>query len=213
MSSFLIDQNQIDSAAALLIEKNPTIFGTNQEHIVDIMIKDVEQVMDLVDTNDTGDNTVVVSFNAYVILAIPASQVFANGANLGYTHVVSLTVNTVVLEDGEVDYNLPVPPVPKFARDDVKYIHLRRFDVVMYGEEVLATNVCSKGGRTIAFVDNGDGTLTYAIAKCHKNDSYTKKVGNAVARARLDSPETSFRVVSSINDFRIAVDNGDIVAD
>lgn len=213
MSSFLIDQNQIESAAALLIEKNPTIFGTSQDHIVNIMIKDVEQVMDLVETNDTGDNTVVVSFNAYVILAIPASQVFANGANLGYSHVVSLTVNSVVLTDGEVDYNLPVPPVPKFARDDVKYIHLRRFDIVMYGDQVLETNVCSKGGRTIAFVDNGDGTLTYAIAKCHKNDSYNKKVGNAVARARLDSPETSRHIASTINDFRDSVDAGEIVTD
>lgn len=213
MSSFFIDQNQIESAAALLIEKNPTIFGNSQRHIVDIMIKDVEQVMDLVDTNNTGDNTVVVNFNAYVILAIPASKVFADGANLGYSHVVSLTVNSVVLTDGEVDYNLPVPPVPKFARDDVKYIHLRRFDIVMYGDQVLETKVCSKGGRTIAFVDNGDGTLTYAIAKCHKNDSYNKKVGNAVARARLDSPGTSRRIASTINDFRDSVDAGDIVTD
>lgn len=64
--------------------------------------------------------------------------------------------------------------MPKFA-----HIRLRNSD----------GSIACKGGITIAFEDLGDPDFfSYALAFCHEQDNYNKKIGRAKAAGRLLSP-------------------------
>lgn len=48
-------------------------------------------------------------------------------------------------------------------------------------------DILAGGGLTIAYEDNGDGTLRWAAARCHPNDNFVKVTGRHKAAGRLRS--------------------------
>lgn len=60
----------------------------------------------------------------------------------------------------------------------IKYRHYRHLSEV-------TGQINSRGGATLAYTDNGDGTFVGAVAYCHPKDNYNKSYGRAKAAGRL----------------------------
>lgn len=64
-----------------------------------------------------------------------------------------------------------------------KYLHLRAIDP---NAPVITT--LPKGGMTVAYIiDDNKMVLGFAMAKCHKNDTYNKYLGRVKSTGRLKS--------------------------
>lgn len=62
-----------------------------------------------------------------------------------------------------------------------KFIHVRRYE---------GDSISSKGGRTIAYYTPLlKDSFIYAVAKCHEQDNFNKKVGRNKAAGRLKSKD------------------------
>lgn len=60
----------------------------------------------------------------------------------------------------------------------VKFLHIRYMNE--YG-------INPRGGTTVAFRVDSPTQVSYAVAVCHENDNYVKKVGRAKSAGRLNS--------------------------
>ncbi|WEU67356.1 hypothetical protein [Xanthomonas phage JGB6] len=81
--------------------------------------------------------------------------------------------------------------------NQVKFLHLRLFH---------EGQVLSRGGRTIAYVENTDGTLTFATAACHPRDNYSKRLGRIKAQGLLKSSSRAQTVTMSGREFQDRID-------
>lgn len=67
----------------------------------------------------------------------------------------------------------------------IGYIHIRPGQTYSK-ENGLQGNPDPRGGTTIAYELNEAGTAYYGMAICSPRDSYSRKLGRAVARGRLE---------------------------
>lgn len=91
----------------------------------------------------------------------------------------------------------------------IKYRHYR----VKAGTD----NVNSRGGATLAYTDNGDGTVVGALAYCNPKDNYCKAYGrakssgrlkqNAVHNFALTDDDKFFRIEGGVKEFLQIVDD------
>ena len=68
----------------------------------------------------------------------------------------------------------------------VKFLHLRHKDENGRPK--------TRGGMTIAYVDEGQGVIHFAAAFCSKNDNYCRSVGRTKAAGRLNSDQYRYTV-------------------
>lgn len=66
-----------------------------------------------------------------------------------------------------------------------KFMHFRNIEETGNG-----SIVDSRGGATVAYVQGEDG-ISFAVAYCHPNDNYNKRLGRAKAAGRLLSERYS----------------------
>lgn len=71
---------------------------------------------------------------------------------------------------------------------DVKFLHYRAWN---RGE------LSPKGGATVAYVENGDGIISYSVAWCNEADRYNKGYGRQKAAGRLLSTNHARKVNST----------------
>jgi len=64
---------------------------------------------------------------------------------------------------------------------NIKHAHRR------YIDPMLGT-ISGKGGATIAYEVQKDGSVIYAVARCHTNDNFNKAQGRVKSAGRLCSP-------------------------
>ena len=65
----------------------------------------------------------------------------------------------------------------------------------------------SRGGATLAYTDNGDGTVVGAVAYCNPKDNYCKAYGRAKSAGRLkQNAANNFSLTDDDKFFRIEAD-------
>lgn len=80
------------------------------------------------------------------------------------------------------------------------FIHDRVYEPKIKGSGTLVE--CR---RTIAMACDGEGKVHAGIARCHRNDRFSRKIGREIAKARLE--QTPF-VFSDIEQFRLRFGTG-----
>lgn len=75
---------------------------------------------------------------------------------------------------------------PNFPPESFKFSHLRRLQVLA-GDS--APTISPRGGATVAFVEDrdvdGNVITVAAVAFCHDNDNYNRRLGRAKAAGQL----------------------------
>lgn len=204
MSQIQYDRTQVASVVGMLAaihEMNtsetypPEELQSQAQSMVELIEQAVEQFADETKPYEVNIGSVVV-----VVWPIPASE----RGNFPHTHEVSLYVNpSAYLRDQGIDpaYDVIAPQMPENHPGRNRFLHVRRYVAHTYGGILLGEELQLKGGFTVCFKDNLDGTLSYAIAKCHDKDHYVKKIGRNQSSSRLARGE--FKTVTmSINEFR-----------
>lgn len=72
--------------------------------------------------------------------------------------------------------------------NEVKFVHLRKYSWDVGGPlhaHLPGPSRSSKGGATLAYKVNDDGTVSVGIAKCSEDDRYSKSAGRGLAASRL----------------------------
>lgn len=65
--------------------------------------------------------------------------------------------------------------------EGIKFIHLREYTDSWAHEQ----EVSIKGGTTVAFKENEDGSVSFAIAKCSPKDNFCRRFGREASMGRL----------------------------
>lgn len=198
-----IDHHQV-AYAALMLTRFCEEYKNDTPHALVSVI--AQQCADALKMSVQHDTNAILSFGDYVIHAVSLNGSEAGMIPEGHTHAIIVSVDPCAVISACEAVAPSIDDIKAIAR----YIHLRVIDQLVIGDTVIAEEAVSKGGRTIAFVDNGDGTLTYAVARCHKHDTYVKKIGNHVAASRLMDPKHSRTIKATINEFRQLVNDGKI---
>lgn len=68
----------------------------------------------------------------------------------------------------------------------VKFMHLRHTDGKQHEDGRL--HPVNHGGMTVAYTEEEDGRIVYAVAFCGKKDNFNYKTGRVKAAGRLKSP-------------------------
>lgn len=204
MSQIQYDRTQVASVVGMLAaihEMNtgetypPEELQSQAQSMVELLEQAVEQF-----TNETNPYEVNIGSVVVVVWPIPASE----RGNFPHTHEVSLYVNpSAYLRDQGIDpvYDVITPQLPENHPGRNRFLHVRRYVTHTYGGILLGEELQLNGGFTVCFKDNLDGTLSYAIAKCHDKDHYVKKIGRNQSSSRLARGESK-TVTMSINEFR-----------
>ena len=199
MSQIQYDRTQVASVVGMLAtihELNtgetypPEELQTQAQLMVRIIEQAVEQFADETNPYEVSVGSVVV-----VVWPVPASE----QGNFSYTHEVSLYVNPSACVNPRYD-SIP-PRLPENHPGRNRFLHVRRYVTHTYNGIILGEELQLNGGFTVCFKDNLDGTLSYAIAKCHDKDHYVKKIGRTQSSSRLARGESKM-VTMSINEFR-----------
>ncbi len=64
------------------------------------------------------------------------------------------------------------------SNDNLRYLHMREYD----GFDILG-----RGGKTICYKEEDDGTIIYTIAYCSSRDNFCRRIGRAISRGRFQS--------------------------
>lgn len=69
----------------------------------------------------------------------------------------------------------------------VKFVHIRKYPsgVLFAGPNAPLRSALAKGGATLAYKVNEDGTVSAGVAKCSDDDHYVKAAGRDLAASRL----------------------------
>ena len=65
-----------------------------------------------------------------------------------------------------------------------------------------------KGGMTVAYEQQTDGTIAYALAQCHPNDNYNKSLGRAKSAGRLMSEKYRHVFKGTTSDLFLSIQAG-----
>lgn len=164
--------------------------------VVDFITHSVKEYGHLPDSAEVNAGLLTV-----VLWPLPADKI----AEFGHTHEVSLYINPTpsFCEATNRDSAYVSVEVEQSANDPrrLRYIHVRNYKVLMIGETAIHSELLLRGGYTVCFRDNLDGTLTYSVAKCNKHDAYVKSVGRDLS-SKLLKNGSSKRVTMTINEFR-----------
>ena len=75
------------------------------------------------------------------------------------------------------------------SQNDVKFLHFREVQThgIVFDEDGprRLTSINPRGGVTIAYRKNEDGTITYAPAMCSQKDNFERAAGRAISEMRL----------------------------
>ena len=216
--SVYVDHKQVAHAALVLVAHNPSYKEDTENAVIQSI---VEAVRDAVELSFVHKDTIIDIKDGYTIIVITRENELSGCFPDGITHMVHVAVDpsTIVHScrpDDDADSavtNVGRKPTCDVPVTEARYIHVRQYEYLLVGDTVVHAELSAYGGRTIAFVDNKDGTLTYASAKCHPRDLYVKKIGNGLAQQRLLNRNAARRVHMTINEFRAAVDDGTIPLD
>lgn len=197
-----LTHSQITKAAQLLAHHMPAVHGCDVQSIATkLQEKAIDVATDPVWELET--DTFTISSAGYVMLVwtLPPQD----RDEYGYDREVEVLIDpsAMLLNDElseEQGSNTTKPPY-------IRYIHMRYYTTwVAPDGTVVGNNLEQRGGVTIAFIDNFDGTLTYSIARCNKHDLYVRRVGRELAKQRLLADDNTVKsaatFVGSINQFR-----------
>lgn len=69
----------------------------------------------------------------------------------------------------------------------IKFVHIREYPGFGFfaGYNAPLSIAKAKGGATLAYKVNDDGTVSAGVAKCSKDDHYVKSIGRDLATSRL----------------------------
>lgn len=196
------DTTQLASAVMLLATLNDEVNEENKVQHTEEAIAYVRSAMDDA-MLEHGRLTEPFEYKMGALVAVVWPLPAEERGKYGHTHEASFYVNPAYFLRKE-------GVVPNFADHVIqhadsdprryRYLHIRRTTTYFIGEQLVHEELKQHGGFTVCFVDNLDGTLTYAVAKCHNQDSYNRKVGREAARNRLAAGGKTVKL--SIKQFR-----------
>lgn len=197
------DRTQVASVVGMLAAIHE--MNTGETYPLDELQSQTQSIVELLEqavdqfTSETKPYEVNIGPVVAVVWPIPASE----RGKSPHTHEVSLYVNPAAyLRDlGIPAYDVITSRLPENHPGRNRFLHVRRYVTHTYGGILLGEELQLKGGFTVCFKDNLDGTLSYAIAKCHDKDHYVKKIGRNQSSSRLARGESK-TVTMSINEFR-----------
>lgn len=197
------DKNQLVACVALLASINEEVDDENvQQHMDDAVQMIVKAIDDVILAHGAAADPFEYSIGAVtaVIWPLPGNV----REQFGHTHEASFFVNPAFILQhagaGQPDF---INRVVRHADNDparFRYIHVRAITSYFLGTQLVHEETNLNGGFTVCFVDNQDGSLSYAVAKCHKNDNYNRKIGRDKSRNRL--VDAGKVVNMTINEFR-----------
>lgn len=89
------------------------------------------------------------------------------------------------------------------SQNEIKFLHFRE---PSFGYHGFTEGVEPRGGITVAFRENADGTISHAEAICSDKDNFVKAAGRALAAGRLDSDHKySYRTPGPMTEKEFAV--------
>lgn len=71
----------------------------------------------------------------------------------------------------------------KQCNPSIKFLHYRYPEITVRG--AVTSGWESRGGRTFAYRDNGNGSFDVSVSKCHLNDNFNKKLARDRAAGRM----------------------------
>ena len=202
MYTINFDTTQLASAIMLLATLNDEVSKENEVQHTEKTIAYVRAAMDKA-MLDHGRDDEPFEYNMGALVAVVWPLPADERGKYGYTHEVTFYVNPVFfLRNEGVEPNFADHVVHHADNDPrrYRYLHIRRTTTYFVGEQKVHEELKLHGGFTVCFVDNLDGTLTYAVAKCHNQDNYNRKLGRESARNRLAAGGKTVKM--SINEFR-----------
>lgn len=197
------DKTQLIAAVAMLASVNDEVTDENvQQHMDEAVHMIVQAVDEVILAHGGATDPFEYSIGAVTAVVWPLPGNVRE--QYGHTHEVSFFVNPgyVMQHAGAAGPDF-INRVVRHADNDparFRYIHVRAITSYFIGDQLVHEETNLNGGYTVCFVDNQDGSLSYAVAKCHKNDNYNRKIGRDKSRERL---ATSGKTVTmTINEFR-----------
>lgn len=197
------DKTQLIAAVAMLASVNDEVTDENvQQHMEEAVHMIVQAVDEVILAHGGATDPFEYSIGAVTAVVWPLPGNVRE--QYGHTHEVSFFVNPgyVMQHAGAAGPDF-INRVVRHADNDparFRYIHVRAITSYFIGDQLAHEEINLNGGYTVCFVDNQDGSLSYAVAKCHKNDNYNRKIGRDKARDRLAGNGKT--VTMSINEFR-----------
>lgn len=197
------DKNQLVACVALLASINEEVDDENvQQHMDDAVQMIVKAIDDVILAHGGVTDPFEYSIGAVTAVVWPLPGNVRE--QYGHTHEVSFFVNPAyVLQHAGAGQPAFIDRVVRHADGDparFRYIHVRAITSYFLGTQLVHEETNLNGGFTVCFVDNQDGSLSYAVAKCHKNDNYNRKIGRDKSRNRL--VDAGKVVNMTINEFR-----------
>lgn len=197
------DKNQLVACVALLASINEEVDDENvQQHMDDAVQMIVKAIDDVILAHGGATDPFEYSIGAVTAVVWPLPGNVRE--QYGHTHEVSFFVNPAyVLQHAGAGQPAFIDRVVRHADGDparFRYIHVRAITSYFLGNQLVHEETNLNGGFTVCFVDNQDGSLSYAVAKCHKNDNYNRKIGRDKSRNRL--VDAGKVVNMTINEFR-----------
>jgi len=163
------------------------IISTMQRYIEDIT-NNFTQIPDHVRVMSTGGivwviNSSVEQSNLHIDCSIYLD------AYIACLYTPEIVGGSKTMEDTQIIITNASAQSP--AKSEIKFIHGRWHDS--------DGSIISKGGCTIAFRDNGDGTYTFATSQCSNDDAFNKQVGRDLAAERLEEGSVAKTVAVKSN--------------
>lgn len=202
MYTIHFDKTQLASCVALIALVDDAVTNENvQHHMVNAIQTIINALEDVVLARGATTDPFEHSIGAVtaVVWPLPGNM----REQFGHTHEVSFFVDPAHVWHLSGNPAVFTNHTVRHADNDparFRYIHVRAITSYFLGNQLVHEETNLNGGFTVCFVDNQDGSLSYAVAKCHKNDNYNRKIGRDKSRNRL--VDAGKVVNMTINEFR-----------